>query len=540
VAGVVDLSAPLHAVTFCVVDLETTGSAAKGAAPDVITEIGIVKVRGGECLGTLQTLVNPGCAISPSVTIRSGITEAMVLPAPRIEEVLPTVVEFIAGSVLVGHNVRFDVSFLNEALERAGWPRLDHVVVDTLPLARRVFREEVNDCRLRTLADQLRLDHRPTHRALDDALATTDLLHRLLERAAAFGVFGLDDLVALPRLDAHPLAAKLRLTTGLPRTSGVYLFVDARGDVLYVGKATNLRQRVRIYFSTDERRKVGALLRELHEIRYIPCAHTLEAAVTEVRLIHRHQPRYNRRVKRWRRYVYVKLTLGEPFPRLSVVTTPKPGAGLYLGPLPSRAAAGHIVDAIHSATALRRCTTPLGRAAGSRPPPCTPAQLGVTPCPCAGTIDRAGYDAIVARVVRALTREPDELLETLHLRMESLAVTERYEEAADVRDRAAALASALRRQRRFDTLRRAGSVKLMLNDGGGAELLHGVLVRAWDGRDEPAAVARDDALAHPGPPDSGPLPRHFADELACVASWIDAHRDQLRPDSSALMAAWPA
>ncbi len=536
---VADLGAALRGVTFCVIDLETTGSAARTATPDVITELGIVKVRGGECLGTLQTLVNPGRAISPSVTIRSGITEAMVVPAPRIEEVLPTVVEFIAGSVLVGHNVRFDVSFLNEALERAGWPRLAHVVVDTLPLARRLFRDEVPDCRLSTLADRLRLDHRPTHRALDDAFATTDLLHRLLERAAAFGVFGLDDLVALPRLDAHPLAAKLRLTTGLPRSPGVYLFVDGRGDVLYVGKATNLRQRVRSYFSTDERRKVGALLRELHEIRHIACAHALEAAVTEVRLIHRHQPRYNRQIKQWKRYVYVKLTLGEAFPRLSVVTAAKPGAGLYLGPLPSRAVAGRVVDAIHSATALRRCTTPLGRAAGSRPAPCTPAQLGVAPCPCAGTIDRAGYEAIVARVVRGLTREPDSLLEKLHARMETLAVAERYEEAADVRDRAAALANALRRQHRFDTLRRAGSVRLMLDDGGGAELVHGVLVRVWGGRDEPAPVVNGEVPAHPGPPETGPLPRHFADELACVAAWIDAHHTQLSPTGSGLVGAWP-
>lgn len=535
-----DLGAALSGVTFCVIDLETTGSAARGATPDVITEVGVVKVRGGECLGTLQTLVNPGCALSPSVTIRSGITEAMVMPAPRIEQVLPTVVEFIAGSVLAGHNVRFDVSFLNEALARARWPRLDNLVVDTLPLARRLFRDEVPDCRLSTLADRLRLDHRPTHRALDDALATTDLLHRVLERAAAFGVFGLDDLVALPRLDAHPLAAKLRLTTALPRAPGVYLFVDRRGEVLYVGKAANLRQRVRSYFSTDERRKVGALLRELHEIRYVPCAHALEAAVTEVRLIHRHQPRYNRQIKRWRRYVYVKLTLGEAFPRLSVVTAPKPGAGLYLGPLPSRAAAGLVIDAIHSATALRRCTTPISRTGGSRSSPCTAAQLGVATCPCAGTIDRAGYDAIVARVVRALTHEPDSLLETLHLRMDALARTERYEEAAEVRDRSAALAGALRRQRRFDMLRRAGSVHLMLDDGAGAELLHGVLVRAWGRAGEPDGVTDDAAPAHPGPPEQGPLPRHLADELACVAKWIDTHQRRLVPASSELVGAWPA
>src|SRR5262249_23226811 len=207
--------------------------------------------------------------------------------------------------------------------ERDRWPRLRHPIVDTCALARRLLRDDVPNRRLGTLARRLRLDHRPTHRALDDALATTDLLHVLLERAASLGVLGLDDLLALPRLGGHPQVAKLRPTSSLPRTPGVYLFVDGRGEVLYVGKASNLRQRVRSYFSSDDRRKIGALLRETQGIRYVPCATTLEAAVTEVRLIHEHQPRYNRVANRWRSYTYVKLTMDEAFPRLTIVRTPR-------------------------------------------------------------------------------------------------------------------------------------------------------------------------------------------------------------------------
>src|SRR5262249_6250648 len=264
---------------------------------------------------------------------------SMVAPAPRIEAVLPAFVEFADGCVLVGHNIRFDVSFLNAALERDRWPRLRHPIVDTCALARRLLRDDVPNRRLGTLARRLRLDHRPTHRALDDALATTDLLHVLLERAAGLGVLGLDDLLALPRIGGHPQVAKLRLTTALPRTPGVYLFVDGRGEVLYVREATNPRQRVRSSFSGADRRKIGPLLRETQGIRHVPCATTLEAAVSEVRLIHEHQPRYNRVAKRWRSYAYVKLTLDEAFPRLAVVRAPRADGGLYLGPLPSLAAA---------------------------------------------------------------------------------------------------------------------------------------------------------------------------------------------------------
>src|SRR4030081_3164750 len=126
-----DLGTPLHQVTFCVVDLETTGGDPGACA---ITEIGAVKLCGGECLGTFQTLVNPGCAIPPSITVLTGISETMVLPAPRVETVLPALLEFVGGSVLVGHNLRFDVAFLDGALERAGYPRLANARVDTVAL----------------------------------------------------------------------------------------------------------------------------------------------------------------------------------------------------------------------------------------------------------------------------------------------------------------------------------------------------------------------------------------------------------------------
>src|SRR4051794_31033962 len=271
-----ELGVPLADVTFCVLDIETTGSD-RGA--DLITEIGAIKVRGGECLSTLGTLVNPGRAITPTVMILTGITDHMVAAAPRIESVLPSLLEFIGDAVIVGHNVNFDMAFLNAALVRDGRERFTNLVVDTLPIARRLVRDEVPDCRLGTLATRFRFSHRPTHRALDDALATAELLHLLLERAAGFGVLGLDDLIALPRIGAHPQATKLRLTQQLPRSPGVYLFHGHNGEVLYVGKATNLRQRVRSYSGSDDRRKIGPLLRETQRVS---CHGTTDPVSAEV------------------------------------------------------------------------------------------------------------------------------------------------------------------------------------------------------------------------------------------------------------------
>ena len=521
-----DLGAPLCDVTFCVIDLETTGGSPTSCG---ITEIGAVKLRGGECLGTFQTLVNPGCAIPPEITVLTGITQSMVYPAPRIENVLPTLLEFIGDAVIVGHNVRFDLGFLQAALERAERPRLTNRAVDTVALARRLVRDEVPNCKLGTLAERLRLPHRPSHRALDDALTPGDLLHLLIERAGRLGVTGLDDLLTLPTMAGHAQAGKLRLTDALPRTPGVYLFRSASGDVLYVGKATNLRARVRSYFSGDERRKVGALLRETVRIDHIETPHPLAAAVHEVRLIHRFTPQYNRRSKDWSKYVYVKLTLHETFPRLSIVKEIRPDGGLHIGPLTSRSAAQRVIDAIHSSVPLRRCSARI-TARTQREAPCTAAQLGVSLCPCAGGVDPDDYAHIVERAVRGLTTEPDLLLAPLAERLAMLAHEERFEEAADVRDRAEALSGALRRQRRFDRLRRAGRLHIELPDGSGVLLESGRLAAAWGPGQAPLDTLHpttDDTTADDLDDPCAPLPRELADEFACVAAWLDNNAQDL-------------
>jgi DNA polymerase-3 subunit epsilon len=517
-----ELGRPLHQVTFCVIDLETTGGSPTDCS---ITEVGAVKLCGGECLGTFQTLVSPGEAIPRSITILTGITDAMVLPAPPIEAVLPTLLEFIGDAVIVGHNVRFDVSFLNAALRRSERAVLDNPIIDTCALARRLVREEVPDCRLGTLADRFRLGHTPTHRALDDALATGDLLHTLLERAAAYGVLGLDDLIELPTMGRHPQAAKLRHTATLPRAPGVYIFRDRGGRALYVGKATNLRARVRSYFSSDDRRKIGPMLREMQSVDHVVCRSTLEASVLEARLIAQLLPRYNRRGTRWRKYVYLKLT-AEPYPRLAIVRAPKPDGGHYLGPLASTRVARLVADAIETVAPLRRCTVAVRPGRALREFPCAPAQLGTSLCPCAGGVSVEEYAAVTARVVRGLTTEPELLLEPLRERMAALADAERFEEAADVRDRAAALSAALTRQRRLQQLRNSGRIELDLGEAGWVELDGGRLTRTWLEGELPLGLA---VTAGAGSTEtSGWIPVDVADELACVASWLEANAPKVR------------
>lgn len=189
------LATPLSDVDFVVLDLETTGTAPHCAD---ITEVGAARFRRGERVGMFTTLVKAGRPVPPVVTALTGITDGMLDAAPAIDDVLPPLLDFVTGAVIVGHNVAFDRAFLDAALGRSGCAPLGHTFLDTLALSRALLADdEVPNHQLATLADYLRSEHRPRHRALADALATADVLHALIERAATFGAYDLAGLTGL-------------------------------------------------------------------------------------------------------------------------------------------------------------------------------------------------------------------------------------------------------------------------------------------------------------------------------------------------------
>jgi DNA polymerase III subunit epsilon len=440
-----DLGMPLHDVTFACVDLETTG----GAPPQSrITEIGAVKYRGGDLLGTFQTLVDPGVPIPRFITYLTGIDDVLVQEAPAVEAALPSLVEFLRGSVFVAHNASFDFRFLNHDLERLGYDLIEGPPVCTARLARRVLAQDVPNVRLHTLAQFFRTAVRPTHRALEDAEACGEVLHGLLDLGGRLGILTLSDLHEAVRARGRPHFAKIRLTDGLPRAPGVYLFrreptPAGPGEVLYVGKSKDIRARVRSYFYGDSRKRVDALLAETGAVEAVPCATELEALVVEARMIRRHRPRYNRRGKGWRRYAYLKLDLAEAWPRLKVVRRVS-GRGAYLGPFHSAARAELAKEALEEVFAIRRCTRSMGRT--TRFAPCALAELGRCLAPCDGRVTPERYEELVRSLRHALS-SPGGLLEALEGRMTALAEAERFEEATLVRDRLRALVDGLRRSR---------------------------------------------------------------------------------------------
>ncbi len=191
-----ELGRPLKETTFVVLDLETTGGAPHLGAG--ITEIGAVKVRGGVTLGEFKTFIDPGHPVPAYITELTGITDEMVFQSPTIDQIFPSLLEFLGSAdstVLVAQNAPFDLSFLTFAARAHGyqWPR--YQVLDTAIIARKVLsRDEVPNCKLGTLAEFFGTSTTPNHRALDDARATVDVFHGLLERLGTHEIYTLEEL----------------------------------------------------------------------------------------------------------------------------------------------------------------------------------------------------------------------------------------------------------------------------------------------------------------------------------------------------------
>jgi DNA polymerase-3 subunit epsilon len=516
-----ELGTPLRDTTFVVFDLETTGTS-PGA--DGVTEIGAVKVLGGEILGEFATFVDPGMPIPPQIVALTGITQAMVYDAPTMDRVLPAFLEFAAGSVLVAHNAGFDTGFMRAACRAHGYPWPRAAVVCTVRLARRVIsRQDTPSYRLSALAALLGATTTPNHRALDDARATVDVLHALLERVGALGVHSLEELLDyLP--EVTPAQRRKRgLAAHLPSTPGIYLFRGPNEEVLYVGTASNLRRRVRQYFTGSESRgRIREMVSLAIRVDGIECAHSLDAQIRELRLLAAHRPAYNRRSKNPRKAWWVALT-EEAFPRLSVVRTARDGA---LGPFHTQTAAKAAADTLAGAAGLRTCTEriPAQRASGA---PCALADLGRCGAPCDGRQSVQAYAPIVVSVGELVTGRGNTPLRSALAHLDDLAAGEHFEQAARRRDELAALVRAVGRTHRLSALARIPELVAAAPDGDGgwelAVIRHGRLASAGVARRGVAPMPVVEALvasAETVLPGVGPLYGAGSEEVGLLLRWL--------------------
>ncbi|HEY5295285.1 MAG TPA: exonuclease domain-containing protein [Gaiellaceae bacterium] len=335
----VSLAAPpgddllLELATFVVFDLETTGLRPGTARP---CEIGAVRVCGLELEQRFTTLANPGARLQPAIAALTGLRDAELRRAPPVAAAIRQFLAFAGDGILVAHNARFDMAFLDNETMRLTGRRVAATVIDTVGLARKLLGR--GPANLAALSHRFITSARPCHRALPDAEATAEILLCLIGLAQERGVRTVTELGELAATRPRRVQGKRSLAFGAPQRPGVYLFRDAHEQVLYVGRARDLRARLRSYFRSDRQRPaVEAALGALARIEWRVLGSELEAALEELRLIRELRPPANARSLRPDRYLYLRRR-GE-----SVVCSSTPGP---LGPIKSRRRAQLAVRAL--------------------------------------------------------------------------------------------------------------------------------------------------------------------------------------------------
>jgi DNA polymerase-3 subunit epsilon len=431
------LEQPIATTEFLVVDTETNGLGGEDCA---VIEMGSVLVGGGELHDRWSSLVRAAVPLRRGIGRLTGITQAMLDPAPALEDVVPVLAEQLRGRVLVAHNAAFDRRVLRQAFERVGaeWP--EQPVLCTAALAR-VLLPLQRERRLGALADSLGIDVELAHRALADAETCARILCALFPRLCANAATVADAVALLrPRRPRRVRPRRRAPATGplpqldfseLPRDPGVYLFRDNAGRALYVGKSISIRSRARAHFAPSS----GPAEWSSHAsvVDYRPTCSELGALVLENRLIKELAPPGNIRLTRTDdRLVYIRCRLDIPFPILEVSTEPAAGHAVTVGPLRGRRLARELVEQIDSLFGLRHC----GRRLVRREHPSAYGQMGRCLSPCLGDLDPNLYRRRLDQALRLFLGDGAAgLLDHVERQMRAAAAEQRYERAAWLRRR---------------------------------------------------------------------------------------------------------
>lgn len=454
----------LDEIDFVVVDTETTGL--RPGSHRVI-EVAGVRVRGGEVVASFQSLLNPGVRIPAFIAQFTGITQEMVATAPASHEALPDFLSFVEGAIVVGHNVGFDIGFLNYEAQQLGqsFP-IDGL--DTIPLARR-FLPGLKRFKLDNVADHLRITTSQRHRALGDARVTAAVFLRLLDLAAKQGITTLGQLrrrlqlpvawsgditqattvkqLELLRSDGKVGTASVTTRpTGtlflnpawrrdFPAKPGVYLMKDTNGAVIYVGKAKSLKDRLASYYNQPlgYTRKMDGLLQNVKEIETRVLGSELEALLVESQLIKQLQPAYNVQLRNYELYPFIKIDTQHTFPRVYATREVAADGARYFGPFRSKRLVDLTIELVQKVFPVRTCTR--GLPPQTKPSePCLRLHLKRCSAPCRGDADPVAYRLVIDEICAFLGGEREDLLDRLRRQMLEASHELNFERAAWLRD----------------------------------------------------------------------------------------------------------
>lgn len=432
--------------TFIVCDVETTG-----LSPDFnrITEIALIKVQNGEIKEKYSTLINPKQHIPREITYLTGISNEDVMNKPEFHEIAPEILSFFDSEsssdnmIFTGHNVSFDYKFLNRSFFRAGMD-FNYRTLCTCKLARRLLKR-LKSKSLVNIANHFEIKFSRMHRAYDDALATSKILLNFLnvltdeyEFESADEVLKFQNSKIIREQKQSPGVKKLKMEIrNLPRKPGVYFMKSRNGEILYIGKAKDLKERVSTYFRYNSELpvKIRKLIKNIHSVDYEVTNSELSALILESKLIKKHKPRFNSAIKRFRFHPFIKIDVQNDFPKVEKVYEIENDGANYYGPFRSGLTVNNLIKEINNEFKLRKCEQrTIKPSAGNSA--CMYYDIGKCKAPCNLNQSKKNYQDEVEKVHAFITTAEKHSVQKLYeIRMKEFSENMDYERAAFIRDR---------------------------------------------------------------------------------------------------------
>jgi len=426
-------------INFVVTDIETTGS---NPHHNRMTEVASVVVRNGEIIEQFSSLINPHQFIPPYISKMTGITNEMAFRAPESYDVFPKFRKLFdyPDTVFVAHNANFDFSFINATFQREGINQIDASVLCTLKLAKRLLPNNQKK-NLGAVSNHFGIKIRGRHRALGDAEATAYVLIEFLEMLEfEYGITTLEELLKFQNKkisnfkppDAVVQRLQKRLAE-LPDSPGVYYFKNKRKNILYIGKAKSLKERVSSYFISNSlhSKKVTEMLRRTFVLDWVTTDTELEALILESKEIKIAKPYYNLMQKKYRHYPFIKLTTNEAFPRVMKSFNIEDDGAEYFGPFRSSFFVDEIIESIEKKYKLRKCGDNFKPA--EHKSPCLYHHLNMCDAPCNLSQNIEKYAEEVNKVRFFLSGFGDGIIVKLQEKMLEFAEKMEFEAADKVK-----------------------------------------------------------------------------------------------------------
>ncbi len=348
---------PLEKAAFSVVDVETTGLS---ASRNRIIEIAIVKIENLKITDKLSYLINPQTYIPPFITSLTGISNDDVIGAPIFSEIVDEIISFTDNSILTAHNFTFDASFLNSEFMMSGREFVNEHSCCTLKLARKIY-PTLKSKSLSSVAQSLNLNNSNAHRALGDAEITAKVLLKIIkELQKQDNINNVGDLLSYQKgiAESPILNIKKELQEdfrALPNAPGIYYFTNRKDDIIYVGKAKSIRDRVKTYFSPSAPQKARKIVKQAARLKHIITNSELTALLTEAETIKLLTPKHNSQLKKFGNKYFIRITRTHRAPRIELTNHFDFDGNDYFGLFISRKKATEILEFVNKAFAVREC-----------------------------------------------------------------------------------------------------------------------------------------------------------------------------------------